>query len=261
MRPGRFPALLALPALLAGGGARSTAAAAHEWRAAWGAPHPFVALDERLLGRGEGLRAGLALARPFGVPGLSFGSAWLRGVPAGWEAHAGSLRAGAYGEGHFGAGRRQRIGGQASLLLGARLFVLEAGEEWRSAHLGATALLGARFLKAPAVELEAGAVDLPLGGAREGPDALLISRLAVAAGERRVVVEHALRLGGGSATTWAAAWPLGRLRLVQMLRAGTGEGGLSAYLRAGRLELGVGQRWHPQLGWTPVVSVSWMEEF
>lgn len=243
--------LLCLAALACAG----RAGAAHEWRAAWGAPHPLAPLALGLLREGDSLRAAVGVARPFGVAGLSFTSAVLCGGMRGWEIHAGALQGPLYQEAHAGLGRRVRLAEGQSALLGLRLFMIRAGEVVVPARAGLTALIDAHPPGMRSLSLEAGLVDLPLTGRRDGPAPLLLSRLVLAARGRRFCVEYALAAAGTGETTLAALLPIGPLRFLQLLRAGTGEGSSMLLLRAGSWEVGLGEAWHPQLGWTPSVSL------
>jgi hypothetical protein len=240
------------------------ACAAFEWRAGWGSPQTLAAIgewggrDAAGVHDSGGVHAAVAIARPFGVTGLTFTRAQIMGIPRGWEAHAGCLSAEAYRESHIGIGRRVELGRESRLLIGLRAFWVHVGEETLPVRLGGTLVLTARPARMRIVALEAGIVDLPLSRADDAVAALLVARLTIESQGRRLRMERLARSGGDSETTWACSLPLGWCRLTEALRARTGEASLFATFDAGNAEAGVGAGWHPQLGWTPLVSLRWL---
>jgi hypothetical protein len=234
------------------------AQAVFEWRAGWGSPQTLATIEEWSGPDVDGVRAAVAIARPFGVTGLTFTRAQIAGIPRGWEAHAGCLSAGAYRESHAGLGRRVDLGGGCRLLIGARVFWVQVGTEVLPVRVGGTLMLTARPTRVRVVALEAGIVDLPLARADDTAAALLVARLTIESHGRRLCMERLARSGEDSETTWACSLPLGWCRLTQALRARTGEASLFAAFDAGNVEAGLGAGWHPQLGWTPLVSLRWL---
>ncbi len=234
------------------------ARAVFEWRAAWGSPQTLATIEEWSASDSGGVRASVAIARPFGVAGLTFTRAEVAGIPRGWEVHAGSLSTDGYRESQAGIGRRIELGGGCRLLIGARVFWIHAGAEMLPVRVGGTLLLTARPARMRIVALEAGIIDLPLARADDTAAALLVARLAVESRGRRLCLERLAQSGGDSETTWACTLPFGSCRLTQALRARTGEASLCAAFHTGDVEAALGAGWHPQLGWTPLVSLRWL---
>jgi len=233
--------------------------AAHEWRAAWAAPYSLGLIEERAAGPREIARSVLALARPFGVAGLTFQRVCVREPRFGWEAHAGLLTTtSGYREWHVGCGKTLACSASLDLLAGVRLF--SAGIPPDACHLcGAATLLG-RFRPRgmSAVVLEGGIVDLATSRAPGAPAAILVSRASLQAGRCRLLIDRSVSPGAGAETALALVACTDRIRVCQALRCATGEGSLAVGIRCSTLEVSLAQRWHPQLGWTPEISLRWL---
>jgi hypothetical protein len=232
--------------------------AAHEWRATWGAPYPLIDVEERASLDSDSVQAAVSLARPFAAAGLTFQSASVRGMPPGWEAHAGLLEAPGYREGHLGIGRRIGMAPGHAILLGVRTFVLSVGDETLPAHAALTLLWRAQPARVRVLMIEAGAIDLTLTRGSGRPESVFVARLILAVGAHRLLLERSAHPGRDSETNWACTLPMGCLRLTQAVRTRTGETSTWVRWRTRKMDLGLGERWHPQLGWTPLVAVRWL---
>jgi hypothetical protein len=263
MTPGSRAARLALGCALAlcgevvpGG---RVAQAAHEWRAAWAAPYSLGLIEEQAAGPRETLRSVLALARPFGVAGLTFQRVFVREPRFGWEAHAGLLdTASGYREWHVGCGKTVSCCASLDLLVGVRLF--SAGIPPDASHLCGAATLIGRFRPRgmSAVVLEGGIVDLATSDAPGAPAAILVSRASLQAGRCRLLIDRSVSPGAGAETALALVACTDGVRVCQALRCATGEGSLAVGIRCSTVEVSLAQRWHPQLGWTPEISLRWL---
>jgi hypothetical protein len=232
-----------------------TAAAAHEWRAAWASPHAFEQVEALVSAPAESVRAEVSVARPFGLRELSCVHALGRWDP--WEIHVGELSGPGYREWHVGLGRASRLGSPASLLLGARLFGVQAAGEALPARVAVTAILRIAPVGWRGPVLDAGVVDVGLARDPDQAAAVFLVRLRVAGSARRALLERSVTAGGGTETTFSFGYPLGRIRLAHAIRLTTGEGSLVVTLPAGPATVSVAERWHPALGWTPAVTVRW----
>jgi len=245
--------------LLATGRAPHFARAAHEWRSAWGSPYSLALLEEQAARPEERPRCTIALAFPFGLPGTSFRRAVLH-MPGGWEAHAGMLGASGYSEWHVGCGWRFRPSRAFEALLGARLFAVRVGEGELVQEAAGT-LIARLFPPGMALAtFEAGLVDLPVASREPLAVPLLICRARVDGGRVGLILERAISPRASGETSLALLLRSGPLRFGCAVRCATGEGGFSFACRAGAAEVALADRWHPHLGWSPEVSLSWRRE-
>ncbi|MFH1143970.1 MAG: hypothetical protein V1774_05450 [Candidatus Eisenbacteria bacterium] len=234
------------------------ASAAHEWRAEWASLYSLGLIDEQAMAREERPRWLLALARPFGLPGIGFQRIVWRAPWGGWEAHCGSVSGPGYREWHLGCGRNLGLTGGLELLAGARMFVVEV-ENMPAAICGAATIIGRlRPWGMSAVAMEAGLVDVAFSADPCAPAPIFTARIrARAGGGYRLVVERSVSPEAAAETTLAILLRRDWLSLGQSLRCSTGEAGLSLGCRSRALEVVLAERWHPQLGWTSEVSLRW----
>ncbi|MBP6875092.1 MAG: hypothetical protein KBD56_03380 [Candidatus Eisenbacteria bacterium] len=277
-------------ALLAAGEC-ACAHAAHEWRAAWGAPYPLTLLEERagepdargqdgcVDARGQdasgqdashpdarrpggrlAMRAAIAIARPYGVNGLTFHRVLVRLPGTRWEIHAGSLIAPAgYREWHLGCGRFLSLREDLHLMAGVRAFGAGlAGQNGRP-ELAATLLARFRPRGLALFAFEGGVVDAGRGNGESTPASLLLGRAVIdVRGATRLLVERSVSSRGAAETCFALAIKFDRMRLIQTFRSGTGEASGAVAWMFASLEFGFAQRWHPQLGWTSEITLRWL---
>ncbi len=235
----------------------AAALAAHEWRAAWGAPYPLPHIEESAAGGSDSLRIGFALERPFGLTELSFQRVRLALPLIDAQVHGGSLAAPAYREWHIGVGRWIQLAEHAELLVGGRLFGIAAGNETHALH-GAGTLIGrARPPRLGFMRIEGGLVDFGSPADAGGPRMVALCRIGLQAAGSRVVIERLVLPGTTAETNLAVSFDHHGLRFGCALRCGIGEASLALALRRHSLEVAIAQRWHPQLGWTPVVGLGW----
>jgi len=237
-----------------------SARGAHEWRGEWGAAHAGPLAERRARAAPGELRAELRQSRPFNIPDVYFDQLLLRSRGARWETHVGVLRAPGYREWHVGVGRRLRVLPQTDLLLGARVFSGTAGEEPLGSCLTLTGLVEACPAALPFLEFEAGMVDVATSPAPAHPAPLLVTRVAVRADAARVLIERTIVPSMDGETALGVFLRRGSLSLVSTLCWAAGEGSLALAVRRGRCEATLGQSWHPDLGWTPQLSLRWLAE-
>lgn len=230
------------------------ARAAYEWRPGWGAPYLLAPLEEQISRAAQPARGWLHVAQPFGVPGLRFEQLALFGVPAGTQLRLGRLAAPGYEE--FSGGIAVRVGATRALALraGLRGFATQAGGEWTDATAGVTlAVEWSRPAGLPC-NLSGGLVDREFGG-RGSLAQIAYLRIGAAVGAHRLLVERAAVADLGGETSLAALFGLGALHLRTSLRTLTGETGLAIGVPVRQWIPTVGGRWHPALGWTPLLSL------
>lgn len=251
-------ALGLLLAALLGAGVR-TARAAHEWRAAWSAPQPLWLVERLARQAGRPSRVEAAVTQPYGVPGVQFHALRLRADGGAWELHAGGLRAEPYREWHLGAARRLQLSSGLDLRLGARIFGHSAAGEAGPAIAALTLLAVVRPPGLRELQLCAGGIDIH-GGHRPGsPASLLCFRAQVMRDSPGLILDHTVSPSGSAETTLGVSARFGPVRFTHVFRWSVGEGCLTLELRRRRMSVTLGQGWHPDLGWTPHLSVSWLE--
>ncbi|MBD3237530.1 MAG: hypothetical protein GF330_12560 [Candidatus Eisenbacteria bacterium] len=232
------------------------ARAAHEWRAAWAAPQPLWLVARRARGSDGGDLLEVEIAQPYALPGLRFQGVRVR-PRRDWSLHAGTLSLAGYREWHLGVGHRRVVGRGLAVRCGLRLFGAAVGDETEPPLAAVTLLACAHPPGLPAVRLAGGIVDLH-GSPRPGaPSPLLCLRVRLRRDLPGLALDHCVSPRGGSETTVGLSARFGWLCLTQVFRWGVGEGALVVELRQGPLALTIGEAWHPELGWTPHVGLSW----
>lgn len=257
-----IPAALGLLALATTGllllaAAPLPARGAHEWRAAWGAPYPLEVAEERAAMLRDSVWAEVSLSVPFEVPGLTFQKVRIRSPGGRWEAHAGALQGEGYREWHLGAGRWMVFGSGTKILVGARLFSINAGPSRTPLRWACTLMARVSPGWLRSLELEAGIVDASLHHQEEVAP-VIVTRAVLCAERGRLVVERSVVSAAGAETVIVAEIGRGALGVVQAYRWSVGEASLGLALRTGAIRMRLGQRWHPALGRTPWVAIAWL---
>lgn len=231
--------------------------AAHEWRAAWGSPQPLVVAEGRGTAFGGDSQMIALYAQPYGVAGLGFTASHLRSANQHWEGHVASLHTDGYREWHLGCGRHVRIGEQVDLLAGLRVFGTMAKPLRAAPSYRATLLARAEPHLMRALSLELGIIDCGQGG-EQAISPLITQRCALAGRGGCIWVERSTELGAEAETVVMLSFVRGRFGFAQGYRWLVGEVSSSIVLRGPRLQLRVGERWHPELGSTPWMAVDWL---
>jgi hypothetical protein len=250
-----------LPALLLG--LIVTAAPAHgafEWRAAWAAPYTLHVVESICTPMDRETLIVLAVATPFELPEVRFQSASLGNATGKTALHFGLLTAPGLKETHIGLGRQIPIGRSSRLTVGCRYFSVKAGGLPAGWELAATLLLHVSPRWLPGLSMTAGAVDQRCAGsvgryALVSPLSLLRCQLKLKG--VHLLCERLLIPYREAETSIVVAARFGSLAMCQSYRVGTGEAGIRFSIPAGPLILGIGRRWHPELGWTAGFTVGW----
>jgi len=230
--------------------------AAHEWRAAWGAPYTLPVVEQLSLAPSNRSTVRFGFATPYDLSPLQFQSAFGHTADRNWEIHAGTLKAGEYRETHFGAGRCYDLSSGLSLFTGIRYFTIDLGMLSACAHWSGALMIRASPTWLSALSLSAGIVDQPLQSTSENTS-LVLMRAALTSNSNRLILEHQLGNSGQSETTLVISSRYGAVSFIQGYRVVTGEASLGVALRAGNAEATLTRRWHPELGWTSAVDGAW----
>ncbi len=255
-----FRAVVSSILALLAGCAGSCAQGAHAWRAAWGAPYPFEIVEQRVAAPPAAVRCAVGTARPFGVAGLSFQWALVRGRGGCWEAHLGNLRSGDYQEWHAGFGVRQTLTRGLVMMIGTRIFGVAVPNASLPVPVSASFFLEGAPESIGFLKVEGGIADLSLVHSAAAPEAVIVTRVLFDQGSRRLLLERSISPGEASETTFALSFPAGPLRLTQAYRCSVGEASASIGCCCGPIDFNLGERWHPQLGWTPRLALCWLRE-
>ncbi|MCK4303822.1 MAG: hypothetical protein KAY24_06255, partial [Candidatus Eisenbacteria sp.] len=205
----------------------------------------------------DSVRAMAALATPFEIPGLKFQMLRIRSGGGRWEVHAGVLQGRHYREWHVGVGRRLGLGLGVRVLLGARVFTVDAGGERASPHWSGTILARGSPHGWRHLELEAGIVDASLSH-EEAVPSVLVTRALLSTGNARLIAERSVSSRGVVETTIVTQISFGPIDTTYGYRCSVGETSTGLAVRSGAVQVRLSQRWHPVLGWTPRVAVCWL---
>ncbi len=192
-------------------------------------------------------------ATPFDLSGIQFQSVLCHSSSRSWEVHAGCLRADNYRELHLGGGRTVSLGEGLSLFAALRYFSVNLAEVHSESHWSASMLLQASPAWLSAMSLSAGIVDQPLQSTSDNT-ALFVMRSTLGVKSHNLVLEHLLDDSGRSETTLVIASDFDALSFINGYRCLTGEISMSLAIRAGKSEVTLTRRWHPELGWTSSVG-------